>query len=68
MKKSVFFSKIMLQIHNESITKKYLLDHPMCSTDLIPIENVWRLIVAKVYEGGRQYKEIFEPQNTDLEA
>ena len=46
-------------IHNASITKKYLLeqklrllDHPACSPDLNPIENLWRLIVAKVYEGG----------------
>ena len=46
-------------IHNASITKKYLLeqkirllDYPMFSPDLNPIENLWGLIVAKVYEGG----------------
>ena len=46
-------------IHNASITKKYLfeqkirlLDHPTCSPDLNPMENLWGLIVAKVYEGG----------------
>ena len=46
-------------IHNASITKKYLLeqkrrllDHSVCSPDLNPIENVWGLIVTKVYEGG----------------
>ena len=46
-------------IHNASITKKYLLeqkirllDHPVCSPDLSPIEDLWGLIVAKVYEGG----------------
>ena len=46
-------------IHNASIRKKYLLeqkirllDHPACSQDLNPIEDLWELIVAKVYEGG----------------
>ena len=52
-------------IHNASITKKYLLeqkirlfDQPACSPDLNPIENLWGLIIAKVYEGGRQYSAI----------
>ena len=42
-----------------ALTKKYLLeqkirllDHPACSPDLNPIENLWELIVAKVYEDG----------------
>ena len=46
-------------IHNASITNKYLLDqkirlldHPACSPNLNPIENLRGLIVAKVYEGG----------------
>ena len=46
---------------NISIIKKYLLeqkirllDHPTCSLDLKPIENLWGLIVAKVYECRRQ--------------
>ena len=54
-------------IHNVSITKKYLLeqklrllDHSVCSPDLNPKENVWALIVAKVYEGGWQYSAISE--------
>ena len=48
-------------IHNASITKKYLLEqkirllhHPACSPDHNPIENLWGLILAKVYEGGQQ--------------
>ena len=49
------------------MTKKYLLeqkirllDHPASSPDLNPIENLWGLIVAKVYQGGQQYLAISE--------
>ena len=62
-------------IHNASVTKKYLLeqkirllDHPACSPDLSPIENLRGLIVAKVYEGGRQYSAISELKNAILDA
>ena len=54
-------------IHNASITKKYLLeqkirllDHSACSSDLNPIENLWELIVAKVYDGGWHHSAISE--------
>ena len=60
-------------IHYASITKKYLLeqkirflDHPACSPDLNPIENLRGLIVAKVYEGGRQYSAISEIKKRNL--
>ena len=60
-------------IRNASITKKYLLeqkirllDHPACSQDRNPRENLWGLIVAKVYEGGRQYSAISELKNAIL--
>ena len=53
-------------IYNASIKKKYsleqkirLLDHSVCPPDVYPIENLWGLIVAKVYEGGRQYTATF---------
>ena len=62
-------------IHNASITKKYLLeqkirllDHPAYSPDLNPIENLWGLIVTKVYEGGRQCSTISELKNAILDA
>ena len=62
-------------IHNASITKKYWLeqkirlrDHPACSLDLNPIENLWGLIVAKVYEGGRQYLSHSELKNAVFDA
>ena len=62
-------------IYNASITKKYFLkqkirflDHPACSPDINPTGNLWRLIVAKVYEGGRQYSAISELKNAILDA
>ena len=45
-----------------------LLDHPACSPDHNPIENVWGLIVAKVYEGDRQYSAISELKNATFNA
>ena len=54
------FQQDKTAIFNASLIKKYLLeqkirllDNPACSPDLNPIENLWGLIVAKVYEGGR---------------
>ena len=58
-------------IHNASITKKYfleqkirLLDHPAC----FPIENLCGLIIAKVYEGDRQYSVISELKDAISDA
>ena len=62
-------------IPNASITNKYfleqkirLLDHLACSPDLNPIENLWALIDAKVYAGGRQYSAISGLKNAILDA
>ena len=62
-------------IHNASITKKYLfeqkirfLDLLACFPDLSPIENLWGLIVAKVYEGCRLYSAVSELKNAVLDA
>ena len=69
------FQQDNVAIHNASITKKYLLeqkirllDHPACSPDLSPKENLWGLIVAKIYEGGRQYSAVSELKNAILDA
>ena len=69
------FQQEKAAINNASLTKKYLLeqkikhlDHPACSLDLNPIENLWGLIVAKVYEGGQQYLAISELKNAILDA
>ena len=39
----------------------------MCSSDLNPIENLWELIIAKVYEGSRQ-SAISELKNAIFDA
>ena len=74
-REELIFRQDNAAIHNASITKKYLLkqkirllDHPTCSPDLNPIENLWGLIVAKIYEGGRQYSAISELKNVILDA
>ena len=74
MEKNGFFSKIML-LSTMHIIKKYLLeqkirlpDHLAYYPDLNLIENSWGLIVAKVYEGGRQYLAISELKKTVLDS
>ena len=55
VEKDGFFQQDNAAIHNASIAKKYLLeenirllDHPACSPDVNPTENLWGLIVVKV--------------------
>ena len=74
-KEEWIFQQDNAAINNASLTKKYLLeqkirllDYPACSPDFNPIENLWGLIVAKVYEWGRQYSVISELRNTILDA
>ena len=64
-KEEWIFQQDNAAIHNASIAKKYLLeqeirllDQPACSPDLNPIEILWGLTVAKVYEEGQQYSAI----------
>ena len=44
------------------------LDHPACSSDVSSIENLWGLIVAKVYAEDRQYSVISELKIAILDA
>lgn len=52
-------------IHASRYTKNFLntnnipiLDWPACSPDLNPIENLWGMLVDKVYASGRQYETV----------
>ena len=69
------FQKDNAAIHDASKRNKYLLeqkirllDHPACFSDLNPIDNLWGLIIANVYEGGRQYSAISKLKNAILDA
>uniref|UniRef100_A0A8C4DEU9 Tc1-like transposase DDE domain-containing protein n=1 Tax=Dicentrarchus labrax TaxID=13489 RepID=A0A8C4DEU9_DICLA len=35
-----------------------LLNHPVCSPDLNPIENVWGWMAREVYKNGRQFQTV----------
>lgn len=54
-------------IHTARRTKEFfqnhnvaLLDHPACSPDLNPIENVWGWMARDVYRNGRQFQTVNE--------
>uniref|UniRef100_A0A3Q0SU03 Tc1-like transposase DDE domain-containing protein n=1 Tax=Amphilophus citrinellus TaxID=61819 RepID=A0A3Q0SU03_AMPCI len=35
-----------------------LLDHPACSPDLNPIENIWGWMAREVYKNGHQFQTV----------
>ena len=54
-------------IHNARRTKDFfmannviLLDHPACSPELNPIENVWRWMAREVYTNGCQFQTMHD--------
>uniref|UniRef100_A0A3B3YE53 Tc1-like transposase DDE domain-containing protein n=1 Tax=Poecilia mexicana TaxID=48701 RepID=A0A3B3YE53_9TELE len=49
-------------VHNARLTKEFfqennitLLDHPACSPDLYPIENIWGWMAREVYKNRHQF-------------
>ena len=46
-------ARIFLRIHN--FTGKRLMNWPANSPDLNPIETLWAIVKANLYEGGKQY-------------
>uniref|UniRef100_A0A3P9MYL3 Tc1-like transposase DDE domain-containing protein n=1 Tax=Poecilia reticulata TaxID=8081 RepID=A0A3P9MYL3_POERE len=52
-------------VHNARLTKEFfqenniaLLDHPACSPDLNPIENIWGWMAREVYKNGHQFQTV----------
>uniref|UniRef100_A0A3Q3B977 Tc1-like transposase DDE domain-containing protein n=1 Tax=Kryptolebias marmoratus TaxID=37003 RepID=A0A3Q3B977_KRYMA len=52
-------------VHNACQTKEFfqennitLLDHPACSLDLNPIENIWGWMAREVYKNGHQFQTV----------
>lgn len=43
--------------------KVELLDWPSCSPDLNPMENLWGIMVRRIYANGRQYQTVEELKN-----
>ncbi|CAK6967631.1 unnamed protein product [Scomber scombrus] len=57
------FQQDKAAVHNARLTKDFfqetnvaLLDHPACSPDLNPIENVWGWMAREVYKNERQFR------------
>lgn len=62
-------------IHRAARTTKWLHDHniellgwPSCSPDLNIIENVWGIMVRKIYEGNKQYRNVKELKKAIIDA
>uniref|UniRef100_A0A671W652 Tc1-like transposase DDE domain-containing protein n=1 Tax=Sparus aurata TaxID=8175 RepID=A0A671W652_SPAAU len=52
-------------VHNAHLTKDFfqrnnvtLLDHPACSPDLNPTENIWGWMAREVYKNGHQFQTV----------
>lgn len=62
-------------IHTSRATKTWLTSHnipllqwPACSPDLNPIENVWGIIVRKVYAENHQYGNVEDLKNAIIKS
>lgn len=73
--KKWIFQQDLASIHNSTITKAWLkdnkvtvLDWPSKSPDMNIIENVWGILVRRVYAGGKQFDNIMDLKRAIIEA
>lgn len=71
----IIFQQDNASIHASKQTKAWfsdknikLLPWPACSPDCNPIENLWGILAAKVYERGRQFSTVNELKYTIKEC
>lgn len=73
-KKNVF-QQDNASIHTSSATKSWFQNHrvellwwPACSPDLNPVENIWGIIVRRIYADRKQYNSVAELKVAITEA
>lgn len=72
---NLVFQQDNAAIHTSKATKQWFSDNdilvllwPACSPDLNPIENMWAILVKKVYANNKQYNTILELKSAVLKA
>lgn len=74
-RKKLIFQQDNAKIHVSTVSKAWfdrnkieLLDHPPCSPDLNPMENLWGYLVRVVYAEGKQYGTVAELETAIVDA
>lgn len=73
--KKLIFQQDNASVHKSNQTRMWLESHnipqlewPACSPDQNPIENIWGIIVRKIYSGNKQYEKIGDLKSAVIEA
>lgn len=74
-RKKFTFQQDNAAIHTSKETKQWIKDHkidlldwPARSPDLNPVENLWGILVRRIYAEGKQYATVDELKSAILEA
>lgn len=74
-RKKFTFQQDNAAIHTSKETKQWMMDHkidlldwPARSPDLNPVENLWGIMVRRIYAEGRQYATVYELKSAISEA